>query len=87
MASRKELERRLAKPDADMPELKRHYADQGDFICEFSGHADHVMDHAGADDHAWAYGEIDRLLHKYGFTVVENPNSISTGDSGAEPST
>lgn len=67
MASHQELLRRLAKLDADIPEMKRLYPNRGDFISEFNGHADHITDEAGAADVDWAFEQVDLLLEKHGF--------------------
>lgn len=71
MESRQELQRQLAKLDADLPEIMQRNPEPGEFIQEFEGRADSVMNQAGASDHAWAYSEIDRLLDKYGFSPVD----------------
>jgi len=64
--SRQELQLRLARLESDMPELTSRYPDFQDFIGEFAGHADYIMDNARNADHAWAYSEIDRILHNFG---------------------
>lgn len=69
MASRAELERRLTKLDADIPEIKRRYPVPADFIAEFAGHADHITDDATGPDANWAFDRVDALLEKHGFSA------------------
>jgi hypothetical protein len=70
MASRAELERRLKKLEADMPELRRRFPKTGEFLEEFAGHADHITDNASAADVGWAFDQVDYLLAKHGFRTV-----------------
>lgn len=78
MASRQELQRRLAKLEADMPEMKRLYPDYGEFICEFLGHADYITDDATGANSDWAQEQVDLILDKHGFKA--NPDAVSSGD-------
>lgn len=67
MASRQELQRRLATLVAVMPEMKRLHPDYGDFICEFLGHADFITDAATDGNVDWAFQQVDDILDKHGF--------------------
>lgn len=68
MATRNDLERRLAKLEASMPQMRRQYPSAGDFISAFAVYADGITDDAGEADINWTFRQIDHLLEKYGFS-------------------
>lgn len=69
MATRNDLERRLARLQANMPEMRQHYPNAGDFISAFAVYADGITDDAGDSDIRWAFAQIDDLLDIYGFST------------------
>jgi hypothetical protein len=65
--SRQELQRRLAKLEADMPELMASYPDRDDFLAEFFARAYSTIDAITLSEDALAFNEIDRILQKFGY--------------------
>ena len=68
MATREDLERRLARLEGNMPDMRRQYPNAGDFISAFAVYADGIVDDAGDADVNWTFRQIDGLLEKYGFS-------------------
>ena len=65
--SRHELQRRLAKLEADMPELMARYPDRDDLLGEFFTRAYFTIDAITLTEDAWAFNETNRLLQKFGY--------------------
>jgi hypothetical protein len=65
--SRQELQRRLAMLEADMPELIAKYPDPDDFLAEFFARAYSTIDAITLTEDALAFGEIDRMLQRFGY--------------------
>jgi len=65
--SRQELQRRLAKLEADMPELRARYAEPEDVLVEFFARAYSTIDAITLVEDALAFNEIDRILQKFGY--------------------
>jgi hypothetical protein len=78
MSSREELERRLAKLDAEMPQLLAQYVDQGDFMEAFSDRADEITDDATGEDADWIFSQVDQILERHGFPA--NPDDLPTDE-------
>jgi len=71
--SRQEMQRRLTKLEADVPDLMAKYPDPDDFMCEFSVRAYTIIDATRVAEDAWAFSEIDRILHKFGLKADDHP--------------
>jgi hypothetical protein len=69
MATKQELEARLAALDHQMDSLIAEHPDDGDFWCAFAGIADDIGDAATADQYDWAQEKIDAILMKHGKAV------------------
>jgi hypothetical protein len=67
--SQVELQRRLSKLEADVRDLILHYQEPNEFLAEFNGHAEFILNSASTADYEWAHGEIDRILRKFGFSA------------------
>lgn len=64
--TREELQRLLAKFEADMPAMMAAHPDHADFNQVCAERADEITDAASVKDDAWAFEEIDRILEKFG---------------------
>lgn len=58
--TRDELQGRLDRLAADMPDLINDYPDPGDFNSAFAGRADDITDEAGVADYEWVNAQIDK---------------------------
>jgi hypothetical protein len=63
--SRQEMQRRLTKLEADVPNLMAAYPDPDDFMCEFAARAYSIIDATRVTEDAWAFNEIGRILQKF----------------------
>lgn len=64
---RAELQERLDRLNADIPQLMIDYPGEGEFISAFAGQADLISDNAGAADVDWVDDALDAMLTAHGY--------------------
>jgi len=64
--SRQEMQRRLSKLEAEMPDLMAKHPDPDDLLAEVFARAYSMIDAVRVQEDAWAFKEIDRILQKFG---------------------
>lgn len=60
--TRAELQVLLNRLVVQLPRLRRENPDSVDFLCEFSGLADVIVDGADPDDFDWAVTSVEAML-------------------------
>lgn len=79
--SRNELQLKLAKLDADIPDLQRAYLDRehpevDEFWNAFAGEADEVTEGAGEPDVEWINAQIDKIILKHDLPVRPDESPV-----------
>jgi hypothetical protein len=62
--SLQEMQKRLTKLEADMPELMLKYPNPSDLMVEFFARAYSMIDPSSVHENTWAFNEIDRILQR-----------------------